>query len=71
MLGADDGDRTRVTGLGNQCSTIELHPQFSFGYLKPQCLCGFRGLHALHILKIFMQKMHFYKTFLKHFAFSY
>ena len=27
MLGADDGNRTRVTGLGNQCSTIELHPQ--------------------------------------------
>ena len=27
MRGADDGDRTRVTGLGNQCSTIELHPQ--------------------------------------------
>ena len=35
MLGADDGDRTRVTGLGNQCSTIELHPQIQIvNYLQ-------------------------------------
>ena len=46
MLGADDGDRTRVTGLGNQCSTIELHPHFKIVGLPTEIIIHLKGKYS-------------------------
>jgi hypothetical protein len=45
LIGAGEGDRTLVVGLGSLCSTIELHPHNPKGI---DALCPLRGVRYPH-----------------------